>query len=282
MRPLYKATQYVWDEIDKRTETAHRESRFGKMYYALCNLDGSARPIVDQNDSNFEIAREAIRDVRQLEFVFDQLTTIPTFLMSKLIKDSDLPQKDRQNSPGRDTQLELFIAAICNKAKFLPITHEEPDLAVEFRTKKYGIAIKRLKSVGKLERHIRKAISQINNLSLPGFIVMDTCLAFNEDNLSITESMSLERFIKLHRLYLDGFVRRHHNSIQDWIKGKWVRGIIFHDHQIRFDPKTGWELNSMMYTVNTATQYARRSREFRNFVNQYEQGLPTDKDGRSK
>lgn len=74
-----------------------------------------------------------MRDMQHLELVFKQLRTQltdPEFLanVKRVLKDSALPQQDLEESPGRDTQFELYLSAICQNAGLLPVARAEPDV----------------------------------------------------------------------------------------------------------------------------------------------------------
>ena len=162
-------------------------------------------------DIDFEIAIESLRDINQLSFIINHLdmdqNTIAHQKLRRALKDSALPQKDVKQSTGRDTQFELYIAAICTKALLVPIDFAEPDLLVYLDEQQFGIAAKRLKSRDNLEKNIRKAGNQIKKAGIPGIIAIDTCVAFNEANewilASFSESQFVKRYSEYFRVYID-------------------------------------------------------------------------------
>jgi hypothetical protein len=92
-----------------------------------------AAGIISPDHPEFEIALEADRDMQLLEYVFEQdhaRSGHPGLvrLLHKLTDDSALPQDDREQSTGRDTQFELFVAAICQAAGLIPVDYQEPDM----------------------------------------------------------------------------------------------------------------------------------------------------------
>ena len=89
------------------------------------------RGFVTYEDKDFPIALESMRDMQHLGFVFEQLRTQrtdPEFLaiVKRVLKDSALPQQDLEESPGRDKQFELYLAAICQNAGLLPVACTNP------------------------------------------------------------------------------------------------------------------------------------------------------------
>jgi len=127
-------------------------------------------------DPDFFTALESLRDLHQLLFIFEQLhihRDNPRFqkVAKHLLNDSALPQHD-QDSPGRDHQFELYLAAICQNAGLVPVEYEEPDTTCFVDGTKFGIAAKRLKSRNplQLKRHVRKGADQLKGQGLPGIV----------------------------------------------------------------------------------------------------------------
>ena len=77
----------------------------------------------------------------QLKLVVDQMEAYrshPAFLASrKLVQDAALPQGSKPQTPGRDAQFELYLAAICLRAGMVPVAYAEPDLtcSIDGRTR---------------------------------------------------------------------------------------------------------------------------------------------------
>ena len=113
-------------------------------------------------DSQFPVALESMRDTYQLGIIVAQMRAHrdnPKFRdrVRRLLKDSALPQDGGQNTPGRDIQFELYLAAICLNAGLHPVDYEEPDVTCVIDGMKFGIAAKRLKSLSSLEDRVVKA-----------------------------------------------------------------------------------------------------------------------------
>lgn len=192
--------------------------------------------------------------------------------------DSLLPNEDRGESKGRNAQFELFIAAVCQNAGLHPVRREEPDVTCHIEGMKFGIAAKRVKNVDNLRKHIRKAAEQVEGTKLAGVIALDTNVALNRDNERITVPLSDNEFFVLYKSALTRFMDDFHDRIQEWVRGKRVRGLIVHDQQVRFQPDGEWSLVGMTLRVNTARENQRRNREFRLFEKLYTKGLPNIED----
>ncbi len=264
--------KFVIEHIRALSLSPNSQSRLMKMYSVLTNATG----IIQPNDPEFETALEAERDFQILGFVFEQAdihSTDDEFqrLVKSTLNDSPLPQKDRDNSKGRDAQFELFVAAICQNAGMLPIFREEPDVTCHAGDIKFGIAAKRIKNVDRLEKHVRKAAGQIKDTGLPGIIALETCVALNRNNERFIRQIPEEEFGPLYSEAIKRFVGEYDGKFKHWVRGKDVRGIVIHDQLVRFQLNGGWSLQGMTMFVNPN----RCKRDFTKFIKQYETGLPT-------
>lgn len=274
-RNYTEIAEFVIEHIKTFGFTPNSESRFMKMHRVMTDGTGLIQP----DDPRFEIAREAIRDFKVLEFVFEQADAHSTdvkfqHLMKIALKDSVLPQKDRDQSKGRDAQFELFVAAICQNAGMLPISREEPDVTCHVGDIKFAIAAKRVKNIDRLKERVCKAADQIKKARLPGIIVLETSIARNRNNQSFTMAISDEEFGLLYSETTKRFIDDFHDKIQGWIYGKGVRGFMIHDQQIRFHSNSGWSLEGMTMSENLVQWNSRRNREFDIFDKKYKTGLP--------
>lgn len=271
--------KFVVDGISKLGFKIHSASRIGRMHRVLT----TGSEIVDRKDPQFETALEAERDLQMLGFILDVLQNQlveETFRhrFESVLNDTVLPQQNLEHSPGRDAQFEFYIAAICEKAGMRPVLLEEPDITCCVKGKKFGVAAKRIKNASKLETRIREAANQIETTKLPGFIAIDTCVALNRGNDRITTPMVDEVFMRIHKRALYEFVKHFHDRIQEWVRGKGVRGIIVHDEQIRYLEGNSWAMSGMTLWLDTTRFNARRSKEYSLFEERYKLGIPNAED----
>lgn len=277
-KSLIEHAALITDKLHEIGIIPHTQSRISRMQRVVCDPEGNPR-VLKKDDVNIEIAIESLRDIQQLSFILEHLIVDPDSLayrkLRRALKDSTLPQEDEKQSFGRDTQFELYIAAICIKAELVPVNFAEPDVRAFLKEQQFGIAAKRLKSIGNLEKNIRNAGNQIRDSGLPGIIALDTCVAFNNENERIVAPLSGSEFGKRYGEFFRIFIDEYNPRIQEWVRAKGVRGIIFHDHQLRADKEHGWTLQSMTFSLSTARKNQRRGREFQAFDRQYKQGLPT-------
>ncbi len=267
--------EFVIEHIKALGLPLNSQSRFMKMYSIWTNPAGLIQP----NNPEFETALEAERDLQVLAFVFEQAdihSTDDEFqrLVVKALKDSPLPQEDRNNSKGRDAQFELFVAAICQNAGMLPIFREEPDVICHAGDIKFAIAAKRIKNVARLEQHVRKAAGQIKETGLPGIIALETSMALNRNNERVTTPIPDEMFGPLYNEAINRFVNDFYDKFKHWIRKKGVRCIVIHDQQVWHKPNGELSLQGMTKFVNPASKNNRRKRDFAIFTKQYKTGLP--------
>jgi len=76
-RPFYQSAQFIIDSVRSLGLNIHPDSRLMRMYRVLCKPDGTSRGTIEPTDPDFQTALEALRDITQLEFVFDQINHHP-------------------------------------------------------------------------------------------------------------------------------------------------------------------------------------------------------------
>lgn len=160
-RSCIDAVRFVINTIQNLDVRPHPQSRLMRMH-KLFERSHSTCSTIQPDHAEFETAIESLRDIRLLEFVFDNLhgdTCDDAFpqLVKRTIKDSVLPQLDLEQSPGRDAQFELYLAALCHASGLRPAVLEEPDVTCVVEGVKFGIAAKRLKSIKEIGNRIKEA-----------------------------------------------------------------------------------------------------------------------------
>ena len=274
-RSLSEAANYVLGQFGRFGVTVPERSRIKTMYRSVCNDDGSSRGWIPENDPNFDIAREALRDFKQLEFFFDQigndaLKAEYLSLLNRIASDSDsvLPQDDDQNSPSRDAHAEAFVFAVCRNAGTTPIL-AEPDITCQVRGKTFSVAVKRIKNLSKLKTRVAKAGEQIHKSGLPGIICVEVTQAVNQANDYIYTNQSEQN---LKRWWTDK-MRLTTNTFLEDVQSEETRGILLHEHcPVRF-PDGQYFLRSMTYGISTGKDGNQKD-EWNQFKNAFITGLP--------
>ena len=273
MRSLSEAANYVIQEFKQLGINIAENSRFMREYKAVCNDDGSSRGYILENDSNFVFALEALRDISQLEFFFDQIKEdlqkdkyIP--ILKECTKDLVLPEDAKADTRGRNKQAELFVFAVCKNAGLEPV-FEEPDVTCKVSGKKFGIAVKRIKSSSKFVERVKEGADQIQKTSIAGFISVDVTMALNlKIKTNMAEANIRALLVKILKEIVDGYCKNLCNAVQN----KGVRGIFLHMHYpIRF--KKDYTLRSMTYGIE-ATKGIQEKKEWCEFKETFKKGLP--------
>jgi hypothetical protein len=264
---------YVIDQIRALGLVPDPSSRVMRMHRTL------NRGYVPSDDPDFLVALEAERDLQHLGFVFDQMHAHrdnPEFraLVKRALKDSVLPQQNRVNSPGRDTQFELYLAAICQNAGLLPVDCEEPDVTCAVEGTRFGIAAKRLKTLSQLKEHVRKGARQIANVQLPGIIALDFSLAWNRDNLPIVSQIHSQFYVMLTHTRGNQLFDDHHQNMYRWVANSGVLGIVIFDFRVRLRPDRQWGLDGMMNWLPTTHDDERANHDYKVFYNSFMKGVP--------
>lgn len=251
-RSLSEAAKFVVNSIASLGLNVQSGSRFDLMYKTLHNPDGTSRDIKPDNP-NFGVACEALRDITQLEFFFDQvnLNSESQEFRSKikrLIKDTVLPQNSSTQSPGRDVQAELFVFTACRKVGLNP-KFEEPDIVCSLGHQKIPVAVKRIKNLRQLVKRIREGASQIEKVGGCGVVFVDVVIAMNPENYRAIAKIPDVVFGLKWMCLLKKVIDRYHAMIQKAIKGRGVLAVILHDHWVRMDSCGHWGLETMTYRV---------------------------------
>jgi hypothetical protein len=242
----------------------------------------AAESIIERHDPKYEIAVEAERDMQLLAFAFDQFVPAERTLafkevLKRIVSDSPLPQQDRGNSPGRDAAFELYVGAVCRSGRFLPVNFEEPDVTCVWQGIKYAFPAKRIKSEKRIIERVTEATKQIKRSGLPGVIALDTCLAFNPDNLRIRQIPDTvfwsEYFQNLKVTW-----SQYHAKIQNIIARADVLGIVVHDYIIREQPDNQISLAGMTMRVPAAVRTSEEQRRFETLSTLYTYSLPNQDD----
>jgi len=231
---------------------------------------------IDSKHAHYELALEAERDLHTLAFVFDELRDCrsdPVFLdlLKTVHSDSTLPQMDRENSDGRNSQFHLMVAAICSKAGMKP-RFAEPDLITEVASTQFSIAVKRTRNLNRVQEHLRKAAKQIHRAGLPGLIAIDLSIALNRENVRPDvegiEDLYGEAFLE----NLKNYAVQNQKQFWEWVRGTNVRGIIFHVSCVTHAKHGDASFLNFNFGLSTELYNRRREEQFLAFYNRFKRG----------
>ncbi len=264
---------YIIEQVRALGMNPHPTSRLMRMHDVLNS------GFVPFDDPRFSTALEAVRDLQQLGFVFDQLQTHHEndefkTLVKKTLKDSVLPQNDREQSVGRNSQFHLYLAAVCQNAGLHPVTYDEPDVSCTIDGREFSIAAKRIKSLDQLKRHIKKAADQIQGARRPGIIAIELSLAGNPKNIPIISRLQSQMYVTISVLKATQLFDRHHKDIYRWVQGRGVLAVLTFEFSIRLCEDNQWGLEGMSAWLETTEDDEHAKADYRLFYDRFLAGVP--------
>ena len=243
-----------------------------------------SRGNVPFDDPDFLTALESLRDLHQLMFIFEQLHTHrdnPRFqkVVEHLLNDSVLPQYDK-DSPGRDRQFELYLAAICQNAGLVPVDFEEPDITCFIDGTEFGIAAKRLKSrkPSQLEKHVRKGADQLRQQGLPGIVALELSLSRNQSNRPIISQIRSQMHLMIADAKNRQFRDKHGDAIRGWVADTGVRAVLVIETTLRLRPDRQWWHDGMLSWVPATLDDEQPEPLFKAFYDGFLKGVPNLED----
>lgn len=272
-RSLSEAAKYVIDRFKSFGIEVSENSRFIQMYKSVCKEDGNSRGFIREDDPNFDIALEALRDFSQLEFFFDQIANDAqkanyVSKLKQIVKDSVLPQDDEIESRGRNAQAEAFVFAVCRDAGMNPL-FEEPDVTCQVKGRRYGVAVKRIKNLSKIKTRLVDGESQIHKSGLLGIIFVEVTIAVNQQNDKIVTNANEQKV----RDWWIAKMRQTTNRVLKDVQNEEVRGIFLHECcPVRY-PDGQYLLRGLTYGISTAKNEIGKT-EWKRFKDTFVKGLP--------
>ena len=239
-----------------------------------------SRGKVPFGDADYFTALESLRDLHQLVFIFEQLCfhrDNPHFrnVVKHLVNDSVLPQRDK-DSPGRDKQFELYLAAICQNAGLVPVDFEEPDITCFVNGTKFGIAAKRLKSrnISQLKKRLREGADQLMRQGLPGIVALDLSLSRNQSNQPIISQVQSQMYLMIADAKNRQFREKHGDDIRRCVAGTGVRALLVIDSTLRLRTDRQWWHDGMLSWVPTTLDDEQADPLFEAFYDRFLTGVP--------
>ncbi|MGH7548318.1 MAG: hypothetical protein ACREMM_09090 [Gemmatimonadales bacterium] len=133
------------------------------------------RLVVAPDDASAVVrASEAVRTIWDFSLVARTAPRAHPPTVEKIqdmLKGALLPADDR-NAKGRDTQFELYVAALFAMGR-VPIRGEEPDLRFVLDGQECGLAVKRLRSPKKLAARVSDGAAQLQKNGIDGLVVVN-------------------------------------------------------------------------------------------------------------
>lgn len=131
---------------------------------------------------------EGTRDFKELALIVEQLVAPgSSSIVLKKVHDvlGGAPRsRDDTNSLARDTQFELYVAALCQYAG-IPVEVREPDIIIKPAGVRLGVAAKRVKSARKVRERVHEGGAQLKRAGLVGIVALnlDELVPLNDQRL---------------------------------------------------------------------------------------------------
>jgi len=225
-------------------------SRIGRMLRVL-RRPGTITP----EDQDYSLAIESIRDMYQLRLIVDTICAHSNDrefrrAINILRKDLAFPEEGEQ-SPGRNYQFQLYLAALCTNAGH-PTRHDEPDVQFDFDGATFGIAAKRLRTFSSLEDHVKDGADQIRRAGHPGLIALDLTIAWNQTNQRILSPLQGQLYEYAFSAKTRTFVADYGDRIRSLVACKGVLSIWLFESILRVTPEPNWTQDLWTFWFPTA------------------------------
>ena len=174
------------------------------------------------------VLHQARHELEQLYLIVSELTRPPALdnldgPMHKLLAGHALPQAET-HAISRDTQFELYIAAVFRRAGY-KVRLDEPDVILQVRGSTVGIAAKRPKTPKKIERRLREARNQIERVGKPGIVAIDVSVVQNPRNGIIVVDHPDELYLPT-KASADALLDSNRDMVMSAVAGTHTFGII--------------------------------------------------------
>lgn len=251
-RSLSEKIAFVFEVIQAAGVAISPGSRFDRMRRVFLDSNGQAIQTVLPHDPEFGAAKEALREFSLLEAIFEAAKGTSLLddrrVLKRLCKDAVSPSK-AGNTPGRDLQTELLVAATCALGGFSDVLLDEPDVTAILGETKWGIAVKRVKSAAAISDNVRDAAEQIRKSGLPGMVFLDVSVAFNPHGDDITRPLSPAQFTSSFGYAMRKLLEPQVASLRARASSRGIGVIYSFFSCLRHDPRGGWGLATMHMDV---------------------------------
>jgi hypothetical protein len=205
-----------------------------------CRLIIETEGIVQDSHPDWRIFVQSLKDVQEYWFMIEVLgedLAQPPFLdrFARSLKDSPHPVDSGAHTLGRNTQFELFLAAIAKRAGLI-VSHPGgagADWILSISQKRWSLEAKRIKSFEKMERRVKDAADQIIKSGIGGIIAIDISLACNPDCKPCSSTLTDSDIRVKHEGSIDALVGERRQSVVGSVGSANVGFVLLHYFAIR-------------------------------------------------
>ena len=201
-----------------------------------------------REDPRLRSAFEALRDYS----AFDYILRSPARLalrrgfrqrLETALKDGADPLQHGKQTPGRDTQVELFVAAMLS-ASGLDVELGTPDIRTRLDGQYVYVEAKRPKSFDGATNALRGAVEQVERTGVPGAVFMDLSLPFSMANEFHTPIIEADPFEQLHIRKMREALRPQFRALEATLADAPIAVVLIQCDWLRRAGKAEWLLES--------------------------------------
>jgi hypothetical protein len=263
----------------------HPESRILR----LCRIvQEAAGRITEPDEPTHRELVLAHKDVQELWFIIeniaDRLVDEPFRRRFQRTSDDTLrPEEASDQTQGRDTQFELFLAAAAIRAG---LDVSDPgsgsrlaDWILRDSVSRCSLEAKRLKSRQQAEKRIRRAAEQIENTGIGGILAIDISAVDNPDARPLDHFVPDHELDRMQRDWGDHFTQNHFPRMKAWVASRPVGVFLVYDFILRpggVGPNGDkpWGLLGIWHSHYLARSGSDNHEHYQRFITLLNAGLP--------
>lgn len=229
---LIDRAKFCIDWLNQHVPNLSKSSRvFG---HCLKIADPNIHPDAQIHPTDVGIMNQACQDIAELSIIFDsigdRLLNDLSHKFELLVKDKAFELDSNISTKGRDTQFELYIAAICSRAgiDFTMPEGNGPDISAKTPAYRFHIEAKRIKSIDKILKSIKKASNQLRSTQTRSVIALDITRSYNPNLLRLNRGTTKERVVEIHTELVDHLESRYFNRLPKYTSASSIGMLLIH------------------------------------------------------
>lgn len=196
-----EARSWALSAIERFETAGVRVPQYGRLREYAKQFAHAVRAIEtgEAGRLNLEYLHRALLDVTELSLIAEQFATATPvkgfgYAADRAMKGGKLLGDEKNHSPGRDFQFELFIGAIFKRGGY-DVWFEEPDVIVRGDFGDVVIAAKRPRSTDNLPKLFEDADDQIDRSGKPGLVAVDISFLIMPNDLHLPAAADAVRLL---------------------------------------------------------------------------------------
>lgn len=207
-----------------------------------------SQPQTNPDPDSLALLAAACRDFTLFEFILDDPhagRSDPEFVrrLRIALKDGVRASRYARQTPGRDTQLELYVATVFLKAS-LPVAFGNPDVRTRLDGRFFYVEAKRPRTLNGIPDAVETAAHQIEATGCPGAIYMDVSLGMNPKELFLLRVIENGVFDEATEAAIKRAFQPFAPELDRMLRGTRVTDIVVQADWTRLVGAEDWSMNS--------------------------------------